>query len=64
VVKRRTSQSHLTSLWNEAAFQKPEEGKYKRIIDKAARAFTWVVLVIAVVTGVAWYFYDASPECG
>jgi Cu+-exporting ATPase len=60
VVKKRTSQSHLTSLWNEAAFQKPEEGKYKRIIDKAARAFTWVVLLIAVVTGVTWYFYDAS----
>lgn len=60
VVKRRTSQSYLTSLWNEAAFQKPEEGKYKRIIDKAARAFTWVVLVIALATGVTWYFYDAS----
>ncbi|MEQ1587434.1 MAG: heavy metal translocating P-type ATPase metal-binding domain-containing protein, partial [Cyclobacteriaceae bacterium] len=52
-VEKRTSQSHLTSLWNEAAFQKPEESKYKRMIDQAARRFTWVVLVVALVTAVA-----------
>jgi len=59
-VEKRTSQSHLTSLWNEAAFQKPEESKYKRMIDRAARRFTWAVLVIALITAVAWYFYDPT----
>jgi Cu+-exporting ATPase len=59
-VEKRTSQSHLTSLWNEAAFQKPEESKYKRIIDHAARKFTWVVLIVALVTAFAWYMYDPT----
>lgn len=59
-VEKRTSQSHLTSLWNEAAFQKPEESKYKRMIDQAARRFTWVVLVIALITAVGWYVYDPT----
>lgn len=59
-VEKRTSQSHLTSLWNEAAFQKPDESKYRKIIDLAARRFTWVVLIIAVVTGCVWYVYDPA----
>lgn len=59
-VEKRTSQSYLTSLWNEAAFQKPEESKYRRIIDLAARRFTWVVLAIALITAVVWYIYDPA----
>lgn len=59
-VVKKTSQSHLTSLWNEAAFQKPEESKYRRMIDLAARRFTWVVLGLTIVTAVFWYFYDPS----
>jgi len=59
-VVKKTSQSHLTSLWNEAAFQKPEESKYRRIIDLAARRFTWIVLGLTIVTSVFWYFHDPS----
>lgn len=60
VVEKKTSQSHLTSLWNKEVFQKPEESKYKKIIDAAARRFTWVVLGVAIVTGVYWYMHDQS----
>ncbi len=60
VVEKKTSQSHLTSLWNKEVFQKPEESKYKKIIDAAARRFTWVVLVIALATGIFWYMHDQS----
>ncbi|MBX2915838.1 MAG: heavy metal translocating P-type ATPase metal-binding domain-containing protein [Cyclobacteriaceae bacterium] len=60
VVQKKTVQSQLTSLWNEAAFQKPNESVYKKVIDRAARRFTWIVLVLAVGTGVFWYYYDAS----
>jgi P-type Cu+ transporter len=60
VVDKKTSQSHLTSLWNNDAFLKTHESKYRKIIDRAARRFTWVVLAIAVVTGIYWYFADAS----
>ena len=60
VVDKQTSQSHLTSLWNEAAFQKPEESKYRKIIDRVARRFTWIVLGIAFATAAVWYVYDPS----
>lgn len=54
-VEAPTSQSHLTSLWNNEAFRKREESQYQKIIDRAARRFTWVVMVFAVATGVYWY---------
>ncbi len=57
---KTTSQSHLTSLWNSHIFQKPEESLYKKIIDKAARQFTWVVMGVAAVTAIVWYFHDPS----
>jgi Cu+-exporting ATPase len=59
-VTKITSQSHLTRLWNNHIFQKPEESNYKKIIDNAARRFTWVVMGVAVVTAVVWYFLDPS----
>ena len=54
VVEKKTSQSHLTSLWNNDAFKKVEESKFQKIIDRAARRFTWIVLAIAVITAVYW----------
>ncbi|MBX2967473.1 MAG: heavy metal translocating P-type ATPase metal-binding domain-containing protein [Cyclobacteriaceae bacterium] len=60
LVENRTSQSHLTSLWNNQVFQKPEESKYKRLIDKAAKRFTWVILGLTVVAGTYWYMADPS----
>jgi Cu+-exporting ATPase len=54
-VEAATSQSHLTSLWNNEAFRKREESQYQKIIDRAARRFTWVVMVFALVTGLYWY---------
>jgi Cu+-exporting ATPase len=60
VVEKKTSQSHLTRLWNNDAFKKTNESRYKRILDKAARQFTWVVLLIALCTFIYWYGHDAS----
>jgi len=57
-VIKKTSQSHLTSLWNNEAFQKPKESKYKKIIDYAAQRFTWAVLLLTIVTGIFWYQHD------
>jgi P-type Cu+ transporter len=55
VVEKKTSQSHLTSLWNNEAFHKAKEGSYKKIIDNAARKFTWVVMALAFATAIYWY---------
>jgi len=60
VVEKKTSQSHLTSLWNKEVFQKSEESRYRKIIDLAARRFTWAVLGVALITAVYWYLADAS----
>jgi Cu+-exporting ATPase len=54
VVEKPTSQSHLTSLWNNPVFGKVNESKYKKIIDQSARVFTWIVLAIAALTAVYW----------
>ncbi len=59
-IEKPTSQSHLTSMWNNDAFKKVEETKYQKIIDRAARKFTWIVLVIAFVTGVYWYVTEPA----
>jgi P-type Cu+ transporter len=56
VVQKKTAQSHLTSLWNNEVFQKVEARGYKKIIDKAARKFTWAVMVLAFATAIYWYF--------
>jgi Cu+-exporting ATPase len=59
-VLKETSQGHLTSLWNNPIFQKPKESKYKRIIDTAARGFTWFILTFAALTVIYWYQLDSS----
>jgi Cu+-exporting ATPase len=54
MVEKKTDQSHLTSLWNNDAFKKVKESAYTKIIDRAARTFTWIVVGIAIITGVYW----------
>lgn len=59
-VQKETSQSHLTSLWNNEVFRKRDESHYQKTIDRAARVFTWVVLGIALITAVFWYFHSPA----
>ncbi|SHG72073.1 Cu+-exporting ATPase [Chryseolinea serpens] len=54
-VEKITSQSHLTSLWNNETFRKTEERQYQKIIDRSARKFTWIVIALANVTAGVWY---------
>jgi Cu+-exporting ATPase len=60
IVQKNTSQSHLTSLWNNEAFKKVTESKYQKTIDLAARRFTWIILAVAATTFVYWKIYDPS----
>ena len=60
VVEKKTSQSHLTSLWNNDAFKKVEESRFQKIIDRAAQKFTWVVLAIALATAIYWQFTNPA----
>ena len=58
IVEKETSQSHLTSLWNNDAFKKTNESSYQKIIDRAARKFTWIVMALAACTALYWYVYS------
>ena len=58
IVEKETSQSHLTSLWNNEAFKKTNESSYQKIIDRAARKFTWIVMALAACTALYWYVYS------
>ena len=60
VIEKSTSQSHLTGLWNHDAFRKREESNYQKIIDRSARAFTWVVMGIAVITAIYWHLTNPA----
>lgn len=60
LVEKKTSQSHLTSLWNNDAFKKVSESNYQKTIDRAARRFTWVVLFIAFGTFIYWKINDPA----
>lgn len=60
VVNRKTSQSHLTSLWNNDVFTKPNNQNYKSLMDKVAKVFTWSVLLLALCTGIYWYWQDST----
>ncbi|GIV37551.1 MAG: ATPase [Cyclobacteriaceae bacterium] len=57
-IEKKTSQSHLTSLWNHDIFKKPGESRYRRLLDTAARRFTWAVLLITLTAGIYWYLND------
>jgi Cu+-exporting ATPase len=60
IVNKKTSQSHLTSLWNHDAFKKQEHNKYQKIVDTAAQKFTIIVLILAFATAAYWQIFH--PE--
>ncbi len=60
IVQKKTSRSQLTSLWNNEAFKKITESRYQKIIDLAARRFTWIVLFIACTTFFYWWINDPT----
>ena len=59
-VTNKTSQSHLTSLWNDEVFTKTKDNGYQTLMDRVSKIFTWSVLAIALTTGLYWYWVDAS----
>ncbi len=59
-VQKKTSQSHLTSLWGNEIFEKKNERVYTRLLDTIARYFTWIVLGIAAAAAVYWAFTDST----
>jgi len=56
-VIKNVDQSYLTQLWNKEAFQKHETG-LDTLINNISKYFTFIILGIALISGIYWYFID------
>ncbi len=56
---RPVSQSYLTSLWNKDIFSEEKERR-DQWLDNISHFFTWLVILVAIFTGVYWTIYDTS----
>ena len=54
------SQSYLTQLWNNPAFQKNNDQSIRRVTDKISKYFTVIILFIAVFSGIYWMKFDTG----
>lgn len=58
-VQKKVAQSYLTSLWNQDHYEKSTEKPFA-FIDKIGTYFTLIILSIALLTFLYWYFNDPS----
>ena len=54
------AQSYLASLWNNEAFRKSADDDLDSLTNRYSRRFTKVVIGVALVAAVYWFFADAS----
>ncbi len=59
-VLKGVSQSYLTQLWSNDIFTKDQTNTIKNITDSISKQFTIIVLLIALISGIAWYFIDVN----
>lgn len=52
--------SYLTSLWNNKAFKGKEETFTRKAFNQISKYFTIAVILIALATGIYWYFSDET----
>ncbi len=50
--------SYLTKLWSREAFKDDKIVNIKSLTDKISQYFTFVILAIALLSGLYWYFYS------
>jgi Cu+-exporting ATPase len=56
-VIKNVDQSYLTQLWNKEAFKKHETG-LDTLTNNVSKHFTFIILGIALISGIYWYFID------
>lgn len=59
-VVKEVSQSYLTQLWNNDSFNKKSENNFTNFSNNVSKYFTIVVLLIAIVSSIAWYSTSIS----
>jgi Cu+-exporting ATPase len=58
------SQSYLTQLWSNKAFDKDKAHQFQNLTDSISKYFTSVLLLIALVAVVYWSIVDSSQAVG
>ncbi|MCA0932062.1 heavy metal translocating P-type ATPase metal-binding domain-containing protein [Lutimonas saemankumensis] len=53
-------QSYLTQLWSHDVFHKENPKNIKSLTDSISKQFTIIILSIALISGIYWYFEDKS----
>lgn len=55
---KSVSQSYLTQLWSNDVFKQNKEDNFKNITDQISQYFTYIILAIATISGLYWYFIN------
>ena len=59
-VLQSVAQSYLTQLWSNDVFQKNNAKNIKSLTDSISKHFTIIILSIALIAGIYWYFIDKT----
>lgn len=59
-ITKKVDQSYLTQLWNDDAFKERGESDTNKLVSLISKYFTYVVIVIALITMTYWWFFDRS----
>jgi P-type Cu+ transporter len=61
ILTKRPDNSYLTQLWNQEVFTKKEAHKsVSHLANSVSKYFTAVIITITLLTGMYWYFTDAT----
>ncbi|MEI7663877.1 MAG: heavy metal translocating P-type ATPase metal-binding domain-containing protein, partial [Bacteroidota bacterium] len=62
IVEREVAQSRLTELWNQDASGGEKLTRWDSIMDVISRYFTVIILVLATISGIVWWFISPSQS--
>lgn len=60
LVEKKASQSYLTELWNNEAFDKEKASRTSNFANLFSKYFTYAAITIAVLTGLYWHFNNQA----
>lgn len=60
LIKKKVNQSYLTQLWESAGDNNIQKGSLQELTDSLGRRFTLIVILIAMLAGVIWFFIEPS----
>ncbi len=60
-IQKEVNQSYFIQLWNQDVFvKKGNQALFSKTVDQISHYFTLVILTIAALTAMYWFFYDSS----